>query len=180
MMRLGSWRNEQSSWTLHASGLLEPRRADKTFRSSIEHRTAESMGAASKPHPGLGCGYGRALGILNANGYRDLIGVDPAAAMITAARQALPSISFEVLDDYRKTGLPDASVDAVLLFAVLTLFRQTKGSAPSLQKSRVSSGRRACCISATCGSRRTRAISKGTSKAKRNTASMGSSTYLKA
>ena len=67
-----------------------------------------------------GCGYGRALGILKANGYRDLVGVDPAAAMITAARQALPSISFEVLDDYRKTGLPDASVDAVLLFAVLT------------------------------------------------------------
>jgi SAM-dependent methyltransferase len=67
-----------------------------------------------------GCGYGRALEILNANGYRDLIGVDPAPAMIAAARQNHPSISFDVLSDYRRANLPDESVDAVLLFAVLT------------------------------------------------------------
>ena len=29
-----------------------------------------------------GCGYGRALGFLQSKGYRNLIGVDPAAAMI--------------------------------------------------------------------------------------------------
>jgi SAM-dependent methyltransferase len=66
-----------------------------------------------------GCGYGRALGILHSNGYKNLIGVDPAPAMIAAARQNFPAISFEVLSDFRKVGLPDASVDAVLLFAVL-------------------------------------------------------------
>ncbi len=67
-----------------------------------------------------GCGYGRALGILHSNGYHNLIGVDPAPAMIAAARKALPAISFEVLDDYHSVSLPDDSVDAVLLFTVLT------------------------------------------------------------
>jgi len=68
----------------------------------------------------FGCGYGRALGVLNSSGYTDLIGVDPALAMIAAARQKFPALSFHVLDDYRSVDLPDASVDAVLLFAVLT------------------------------------------------------------
>jgi len=67
-----------------------------------------------------GCGYGRALGYLHSNGYDDLIGVDPAPAMIAAARRNFPSIAFDVLDDYRSVNLPDGSVDAVLLFAVLT------------------------------------------------------------
>ena len=67
-----------------------------------------------------GCGYGRALGILHRNGYNNLRGVDPASTMITAARQSFPSISFEVLDDSQNVSLPEASVDAILLFAVLT------------------------------------------------------------
>jgi SAM-dependent methyltransferase len=67
-----------------------------------------------------GCGYGRALGILAANGLTDLFGVDPAPAMIAAARQSFPTLSFQVLDDYRRVHLPDDSVDAVLLLSVLT------------------------------------------------------------
>jgi SAM-dependent methyltransferase len=67
-----------------------------------------------------GCGYGRALGILHSNGYSDLIGVDPAPAMIAAARENFPSISFEVLADFQKVNLPDSTVDAVLLLSVLT------------------------------------------------------------
>lgn len=67
-----------------------------------------------------GCGYGRALSILHANGYTNLIGLDPASAMITVARQSYPSIPFAVMDDYRRIDLPDASVDAVLLMCVLT------------------------------------------------------------
>jgi SAM-dependent methyltransferase len=67
-----------------------------------------------------GCGYGRALGILQAHGYRDLVGVDPAPAMIAAARQNVHSVSFDVLDDYQKINLPSDSVDCVLLFTVLT------------------------------------------------------------
>ena len=40
--------------------------------------------------------------------------------MIAAARQKYPAISFEVLNDFKDVGLADGSVDAVLLFAVLT------------------------------------------------------------
>jgi SAM-dependent methyltransferase len=64
--------------------------------------------------------YGRALGFLHAHGFSNLIGVDPMPAMISAARRNFPAIPFEVLDDYQKVQLDDASVDAVLLFAVLT------------------------------------------------------------
>jgi SAM-dependent methyltransferase len=74
-----------------------------------------------------GCGYGRALGILHSSGYRDLIGVDPAPGMIAAARGNFPSLSFDVLDDYRKVALPAASVDAVLLLSVLTCVPTDEG-----------------------------------------------------
>jgi SAM-dependent methyltransferase len=67
-----------------------------------------------------GCGYGRALGILHSHGYNSLVGVDPAAAMIAEARRNFPAASFEVLRDFRNIDLADASIDAVLLFAVLT------------------------------------------------------------
>src|SRR5262245_7376195 len=62
-----------------------------------------------------GCGYGRALGILQANGYTDLIGGDPASGMIAAARASYPSISFGLIDKDQRASLTDASVDAVLL-----------------------------------------------------------------
>jgi SAM-dependent methyltransferase len=67
----------------------------------------------------FGCGYGRALGILQSDGYTNLIGVDPAPAMIASAREHFPSIQFEVIHDFRNIGLPSASVDAVLLISVL-------------------------------------------------------------
>jgi SAM-dependent methyltransferase len=67
-----------------------------------------------------GCGYGRALATLQANGYTNLTGIDPAGGMITAARKNFPSIRFDVVEDYRRINLPAASFDAVLLFAVLT------------------------------------------------------------
>jgi len=74
-----------------------------------------------------GCGYGRALGFLHVNGYINLIGVDPAPAMIDAARQNFPAISFDVLNDYQRVQLPDASVDGVLLLSVLTCVPTNEG-----------------------------------------------------
>ena len=67
-----------------------------------------------------GCGYGRALGVLKSKGFENLVGFDPAPAMIRSARGRYPSIRFEVLEDFRSIPLADASVDAVMLFAVLT------------------------------------------------------------
>jgi SAM-dependent methyltransferase len=67
-----------------------------------------------------GCGYGRALGVLKSEGFENLVGFDPAPSMIRSARDRYPSIQFDVLKDFRSVPLEDASVDAVLLFAVLT------------------------------------------------------------
>jgi len=74
-----------------------------------------------------GCGYGRALGFLHANGYTNLIGFDPAPAMIDAARRSYPAISFDTLNDYQSVPLPDASVDGVLLLSVLTCVATNEG-----------------------------------------------------
>jgi SAM-dependent methyltransferase len=67
----------------------------------------------------FGCGYGRSLGLLYEHGYRNLIGFDFSPAMIAAARERFPEIAFEEISS---TGLPvaDSSVDAALLFSVLT------------------------------------------------------------
>src|SRR6476660_3990477 len=56
-----------------------------------------------------GCGYGRALGVLQVAGYTDLMGVHPAPAMIAAARDRYPSISFDVIDKEQRANLPNAS-----------------------------------------------------------------------
>ena len=75
----------------------------------------------------FGCGYGRALGILHSHGYRNLVGTDPAPAMIAAARNSYPEISFSEMRHSPHTGLPTASVDTVLLFAVLTAVPGNEG-----------------------------------------------------
>lgn len=68
----------------------------------------------------LGCGYGRTLGLLFDQGYRNLVGFDLAPAMIAKARVRFPTIDFEVLEAPPQLPLADSSVDAVLLFSVLT------------------------------------------------------------
>lgn len=67
----------------------------------------------------FGCGYGRSLGELFNADYRDLIGLDFSPAMIAAARERFPEIEFHELQS-STIPLPDASVDGVLLFSVLT------------------------------------------------------------
>jgi len=74
-----------------------------------------------------GCGYGRVLGVLHQSGFQNLIGLDPAVEMIAMGRRRFPSIAFEVLADFRKAPLPNESVDAVLLFAVLTCVPSDEG-----------------------------------------------------
>jgi SAM-dependent methyltransferase len=65
-----------------------------------------------------GCGYGRVAALLHERGY-DVVGVDPAAAMIEKASGLCPELSFRQIEP---PGVPfdDGSFDAVLLFAVLT------------------------------------------------------------
>ena len=67
----------------------------------------------------FGCGYGRSLGELYEAGYESLIGLDFSPAMIEAARERFPEITFEQIESVT-IPLPDESVDGVLLFSVLT------------------------------------------------------------
>ena len=74
----------------------------------------------------FGCGYGRCLGELLQAEYTDLVGFDFSPAMIAAARQQFPEIAFEQLES-TSLPLPDGSVDAVLLFSVLTCVPTDEG-----------------------------------------------------
>jgi SAM-dependent methyltransferase len=74
-----------------------------------------------------GCGYGRVLGLLSDHGYQKLIGFDPASAMIAAARVRYPAIDFHEQVAPPKLPLRDQSVDAALLFSVLTCIPTDEG-----------------------------------------------------
>jgi SAM-dependent methyltransferase len=67
----------------------------------------------------LGCGYGRALEILVDQRYRNLLGFDSAPAMVAAARKRVPDGQFAIAEA-PNLPLPNDSVAATLLFAVLT------------------------------------------------------------
>ena len=66
-----------------------------------------------------GCGYGRLVSELRANGWSSVVGLDASGAMIERARQELPEAQFFLeteLESDEQLGV----FDAVLLFAVWT------------------------------------------------------------
>jgi SAM-dependent methyltransferase len=66
-----------------------------------------------------GCGYGRVAELLYGEGYRNVIGVDVAGAMIEKARRDWPQLSFQQMAP-ASVPFPDGCFDAAILFAVLT------------------------------------------------------------
>ena len=67
----------------------------------------------------VGCGYGRTLDELYHNGYQNLIGIDFSSGMIERGKKQFPYLDLRIKES-DKIALPDSSVDAVILFAVLT------------------------------------------------------------
>lgn len=67
-----------------------------------------------------GCGYGRVAGLLCQQGFDSVEGVDPAPNLIAQAHERWPTVSFSVIPEPPSLPYPDATIDAVLLFAVLT------------------------------------------------------------
>lgn len=67
----------------------------------------------------VGCGYGRTLNELKQYGYHNLIGIDFSEGMIRRGRKEFPELDLRVKES-DTIELPDCSVDAVILFAVLT------------------------------------------------------------
>lgn len=60
------------------------------------------------------------MALLEQHGFERLTGVDTSPAMIAKARELHPAMGFAVVDTPPVVVASDASVDAVLLFAVLT------------------------------------------------------------
>ena len=73
----------------------------------------------------IGCGYGRTLDELYQAGYHNLIGMDFSKGMIERGRAQYPYLDLRVKENDSIT-LPDQSVDAVILFAVLTCITENK------------------------------------------------------
>lgn len=67
-----------------------------------------------------GCGYGRVMAELCEHGFRDVSGVDISPALITRGRTLRPDLRFTVLESPPTLTYASASVDVVMLFAVLT------------------------------------------------------------
>ncbi|MGW3654955.1 class I SAM-dependent methyltransferase [Streptomyces sp. NPDC005151] len=67
-----------------------------------------------------GCGYGRTMDVLAEQGFDNLTGVDTSPGMIAKARSLHPAMRFAVLDAPPTLACADASVDVIMLFAVLT------------------------------------------------------------
>lgn len=70
----------------------------------------------------VGCGYGRTLDELYHRGCRSLTGIDFSDGMIARGKQEFPYLDLRVME-HDTIPFPDASVDAVILFAVLTCIR---------------------------------------------------------
>jgi SAM-dependent methyltransferase len=66
-----------------------------------------------------GCGQGRLVAELLELGYTHVLGVDSSPEMIRVASARIPGAAF-LVNDGERLPCGDASVDAVLLFAVLT------------------------------------------------------------
>src|SRR6266516_1453517 len=92
----------------------------KSFAQPVNFERLKQWLSPSSRIVDLGCGYGRVLGLLFERGYDNLIGLDPAPAMIALARERLPEIAFDELKTPPSLPLADGSVDAILLFSVLT------------------------------------------------------------
>jgi SAM-dependent methyltransferase len=92
----------------------------KPFAHPINFARLEQLLSPDSRILDVGCGYGRALELLNDHGYRNVAGADPAPAMIAAARQRVPTIPLYLLASPPNLPLPSASIDAVLWLAVLT------------------------------------------------------------
>ncbi len=67
----------------------------------------------------VGCGYGRVLSELHALGFRNLCGIDFSEKLIARGKRQFPYLDLRVMES-EIIDFPDASLDAVLLCAVLT------------------------------------------------------------
>ena len=101
------------------SGYWDRAAATKTFAHPLDFDRFMRRVPLDAPILDYGCGTGRLCGELSQHGFSYVHGVDSSAAMIQTARARCPGATFSVVGS-GTVAVPDASVQAVLLFAVLT------------------------------------------------------------
>ncbi|MGZ5198288.1 MAG: class I SAM-dependent methyltransferase [Telluria sp.] len=104
---------------VHQRSYWDQAAGEKTFTHPLDRTLLTAHVGPTATILDYGCGYGRLSIELHEAGFGNVIGVDFSHAMVARARAACPELTFEVTDG---VGLPleDNTVDAVLLFAVLT------------------------------------------------------------
>lgn len=93
--------------------------ATKTFTHPVHHPWLAGVEQDARILD-FGCGYGRVTAELQDRGYSQVSGVDPSPRLIERGRSARPDLRLEVLHAPPVLPHASASVDVVLLFAVLT------------------------------------------------------------
>ena len=91
----------------------------KEFTIPIDNDLLTSYVAKEDLILDVGCGYGRVLNELYEQGYQKLIGIDFSKGMIDRGHRQFPYLDLRETEG-EKIELEDDSVDAVILFAVLT------------------------------------------------------------
>ena len=91
----------------------------KTFTTPFQLQRFKAYVGQDERILDVGCGYGRTLEELYQAGYRRLLGIDFSQSMIERGRRLYPHLDLRVKEG-EDIALPEGSVDAVLLFAVLT------------------------------------------------------------
>lgn len=94
----------------------------KEFTTPFQTELFEKYVSTGKTVLDVGCGYGRILEELRRAGYTHLIGMDFSKGMIERGKAQFPGLDLRV-QEAETIDLPDASMDAVILFAVLTCIR---------------------------------------------------------
>ena len=92
---------------------------DKAFSHPLNVDVFRTLVGLKERIVDWGCGYGRTLAELHGAGYANLLGLDASARMIARASRENPHLEFRQSTGF-VMGEPVGSVDAIILFAVLT------------------------------------------------------------
>ncbi len=103
----------------HQAAYWDNAATTKVFGHPLDHARFAREVLADALILDYGCGNGRLCGELAALGFGHVAGVDYSPEMIEAARAAHTTLRFDVVSGYVLPH-PDACLDVVVLFAVLT------------------------------------------------------------
>lgn len=98
----------------------------KTFTNPLDLNRFRELVPLTASILDIGCGYGRLCRELYESGYKNVIGVDISGKMIREGMRLFPHLDLRCLDS-ENFPFADESLDAVILFAVLTCITGDKG-----------------------------------------------------